>query len=124
MIQFKLEEPHLADIPLDRIIFTGGGAKLEGFLNIAKYIFQRKVRLTKPRGLDGMRPESDDPAYSAAAGIALWAMRNLPANSHVERPKTSESKKLWPNTLSVVRKWFSKGKQKDKQTLKKEPAGA
>ena len=41
MIQFKLEEPHLVDIPLDRIVFTGGGAKLEGFLNIAKYIFQR-----------------------------------------------------------------------------------
>ena len=124
MIQFKLEEPHLADIPLNRIVFTGGGAKLEGFLNIAKYIFQRKVRLAKPRGLDGMPPGADDPAYSAAAGIALWAMRNLPANSHAERPKTSESKKLWANALSVVRKWFSKGKQKDKQALKKEPAGA
>ena len=124
MIQFKLEEPHLADIPLDRIVFTGGGAKLEGFLNIAKYIFQRKVRLAKPRGLDGMPPGADDPAYSAAAGIALWAMRNLPANSHTERLKTSESRKLWANALSVVRKWFSKGKQKDKQALEKEPAGA
>ena len=124
MIQFKLEEPHLADIPLDRIIFTGGGAKLEGFLNIAKYIFQRKVRLAKPRGLDGMPPGADDPAYSAAAGIALWAMRNLPANSHTERPKTSESKKLWANALSVVRKWFSKGKPKNNQALEKEPAGA
>ena len=124
MIQFKLEEPHLADIPLDRIIFTGGGAKLEGFLNIAKYIFQRKVRLAKPRGLDGMPPGADDPAYSAAAGIALWGMRNLPASSHAERPKSSESKKLWTNVLSAVRKWFSKGNPKDKQALKKETAGA
>jgi len=124
MIQFKLEEPHLVDIPLDRIIFTGGGAKLEGFLNIAKYIFQRKVRLAKPRGLDGMPPAADDPAYSAAAGIALWGMRNLPASNHAERPKFSESKKLWANALAVVRKWFSKGKPEGKQALEKETAGA
>jgi len=124
MVQFKLEEPHLVDIPLDRIIFTGGGAKLEGFLNIAKYIFQRKVRLAKPRGLDGMPPGADDPAYSAAVGIALWGMRNLPDSSHAERPKSSESKKLWANVLSVVRKWFSKDNPKDKQALKKETAGA
>ena len=124
MIQFKLEEPHLVDIPLDRIIFTGGGAKLEGFLNIAKYIFQRKVRLAKPRGLDGMPPGADDPAYSAAAGIVLWGMRNLPTSSHAERPKSSESKKLWANVLSVVRKWFSKDNQKDKQALKKKTAAA
>ena len=124
MIQFKLEEPHLVDIPLDRIIFTGGGAKLEGFLNIAKYIFQRKVRLAKPRGLDGMPPGADDPAYSAAAGIVLWGMRNLPTSSHAERPKSSESKKLWANVLSVVRKWFSKDNPKDRQALKKETAGA
>lgn len=124
MIQFKLEEPHLADIPLDRIIFTGGGAKLEGFLNIAKYIFQKKVRLAKPRGLDGMPPGTDDPAYSAAAGITLWGMRNLPDSSHVERPKASESKNLWTSAVSVIRKWFSKDKPKERQSLEKETAGA
>ncbi|MDP7486381.1 MAG: hypothetical protein QF476_10125, partial [Dehalococcoidia bacterium] len=75
-------------------------------------------------GLDGMPPGADDPAYSAAAGIALWGMQNLPASNHAERPKSSESKKLWANVLSVIRKWFSKGKQKDKQALEKEPAGA
>ena len=94
MIQFKLEEPHLVDIPLDRIVFTGGGAKLEGFLNIAKYIFQRKVRLAKPRGLDGMPPGTDDPAYTAAAGIALWGIRNLPTETvsytHLTLPTNRE----------------------------------
>ena len=124
MIQFKLEEPHLVDIPLDRIVFTGGGAKLEGFLNIAKYIFQRKVRLAKPRGLDGMPPGTDDPAYTAAAGIALWGIRNLPAESPVERPKSSEPKNLWANALSLASKWFSRNKPKDKQALEKETASA
>ena len=82
MILLKLEEPHLADVSTDRIVFTGGGAKLEGFLNTAKFIFQRKVRLATPRGLDGMPEGTNDPSYSAAAGIALWGMRNLPAENH------------------------------------------
>ena len=89
MILLKLEEPHLADIPTDRIVFTGGGAKLEGFLNIAKFIFQRKVRLATPRGLDGMPEGTNDPAYSAAAGIALWGIRNLPKENHVGDRKPS-----------------------------------
>ncbi len=120
MIQLKLEEPHLADIPTDRIVFTGGGAKLDGFLNIAKYIFQRKVRLASPRGLDGMPEGTNDPAYSAAAGIALWGMRNLAAESHVSESKIAAtsggSGKAPTGALSMIRGWLPK--------REKETAGA
>ena len=118
MILLKLEEPHLADIPADRIVFTGGGAKLEGFLNIAKLIFQRKVRLATPRGLDGMPRGTNDPSYSAAVGIALWGMRNLPAENHTGKQNiTSDSgnsgeSDVKTNTpagaLSMIRGWLSK----------------
>ncbi len=115
MIQLKLEEPHLIDIPTDRIVFTGGGAKLNGFLNIAKYIFQRNVRLASPRGLDGMPEGTNDPAYSAAAGIALWGMRNLPAENHVSERKAAsgfETSGATTNAstgaLSVIRGWLQK----------------
>lgn len=89
MILLKLDEPHLADVPTHRIVFTGGGAKLDGFLNIAKFIFQRKVRLGTPRGLDGMAEGTNDPSYSAAAGIALWGMRNLAAENHVSQRRVA-----------------------------------
>lgn len=118
MIQLKLEEPHLADIPTDRIVFTGGGAKLDGFLNIAKYIFQRKVRLASPRGLDGMPEGTNDPAYSAAAGIALWGVRNLPVENHVGQRKISHTSDDPGTTnsiseesmspLSLIRGWLPK----------------
>ena len=115
MIMLKLEEPHLADIPTDRIVFTGGGAKLEGFLNIAKYIFQRKVRLASPRGLDGMPEGTNDPSYSAAVGIALWGMRNLPSENHVsQRTNTATyvgsnaDEKARIGAFSVIRGWLPK----------------
>jgi cell division ATPase FtsA len=123
MIQLKLEEPHLADISTDRIVFTGGGAKLDGFLNIAKYIFQRKVRLATPRGLDGMPEDTNDPSYSAAAGIALWGMRNLPIENHVSElngvsksESSGTSKKASTGAFSVIRGWLPK--------REKETAGA
>ena len=123
MILLKLEEPHLADIPTDRIVFTGGGAKREGFLNIAKFIFQRKVRLATPRGLDGMPEGTNDPAYSAAAGIALWGIRNLPNENHVGDRKPSHVSdetvigvSSSSGTLSRIRGWLTK--------REKETAGA
>jgi cell division protein FtsA len=123
MILLKLEEPHLADIPTERIVFTGGGAKLEGFLNTAKMVFQRKVRLATPRGLDGMPQGTNDPSYSAAAGIALWGMRNLPAENHVGQLKytpsfegSSDGVKAPTGALSTIRGWLPK--------REKETAGA
>ena len=123
MILLKLEEPHLADIPTDRIVFTGGGAKLEGFLNTAKMVFQRKVRLATPRGLDGMPKGTNDPSYSAAAGIALWGMRNLPAENHVSQlintpssATSDDTAKASTGPLSTIRGWLPK--------REKETAGA
>ena len=132
MILIKLEEPHLADIPADRIVFTGGGAKLEGFLNIAKLIFQRKVRLATPRGLDGMPRGTNDPSYSAAVGIALWGMRNLPAENHIGKQNTMSGSgdsgesdvetKTPAGALSMIRGWLPK--RESDASREKETAGA
>ncbi len=131
MILLKLDEPHLADIPTERIVFTGGGAKLEGFLNIAKYIFQRKVRLGTPRGLDGMPEGTNDPSYSAAAGIALWGMRNLPAENHISHRKgapvsgvSGQNEKALNGALAIVRGWLPRREPDREPERKKETAGA
>jgi cell division protein FtsA len=131
MILLKLDEPHLADIPTERIVFTGGGAKLEGFLNIAKYVFQRKVRLGTPRGLDGMPEGTNDPSYSAAAGIALWGMRNLPAENHISHRRgapvsgvSGQNEKALNGALAIVRGWLPRRESGRGSERKKETADA
>lgn len=131
MILIKLDEPHLADIPTERIVFTGGGAKLEGFLNIAKYVFQRKVRLGTPRGLDGMPEGTNDPSYSAAAGIALWGMRNLPAENHISHRRgapvsggSGQNEKALNGALAIVRGWLPRRESGRGPERKKETADA
>ncbi len=127
MILLKLEEPHLADVSTDRIVFTGGGAKLEGFLNIAKFIFQRKVRLATPRGLDGMPEGTNDPAYSAAAGIALWGLRNLPSENHISRRNgvlvSGDNRNAGSGAFATIRGWLPRREQDRKSDREKETAG-
>ncbi len=83
MILLRLEEEELPNMPINNIVFTGGGSKLQGFESLARYVFQRKVRIGLPRGLEGLPDEYRDPAYATAAGIVLWGMRNLPRENHV-----------------------------------------
>lgn len=87
MLRIKLEAPEIADIALDRFVMTGGGAKLDGFTTMAKNKFQKKVRLGLPRTMEGLPDANRDPGQSAAMGIAIWAMRNLPTENHVTRSK-------------------------------------
>ena len=82
MISLSLDEPHLVETNINKFIFTGGGSKLNGFMNVAKYILQDNVRLAEPRGLSGITNTQNDPTISAVSGIMLWGIENKEASSH------------------------------------------
>ena len=110
MLLLKLDTEHLKEVPLERVVFTGGGAKMEGFLQLAKYMLQRKVRLGSPRGLDGLPEVNRDPAYAAAVGITLWGMKNLPRENHIKgggrRSGSQEKEKHGSGVISSLTGWL------------------
>jgi cell division protein FtsA len=91
MVLLKLDSEHLRELPLERIVFTGGGSKLQGFEQLARFMFQRKIRMGVPKGLEGLPDVNRDTAYSAAVGIALWGYRNLPFENHVSGSRKSSN---------------------------------
>lgn len=91
MTLLKLDAEHIREIPIERIVFTGGGSKLQGLEGLSRYMFQRKIRLGVPGGLDGLPEVNRDPAYAAAAGITLWGYKNLAKESHVTGSRNSSS---------------------------------
>ena len=93
MIRLKLDVPHVEELSINRMVFTGGGAKLEGFQALAKYVFQRRARIAAPRRVNGLQDEHRDPMYAAAVGMMLWGMRNLPRESHVALPGLASARK-------------------------------
>tara|TARA_Y100001936_G_scaffold76903_1_gene75389 strand:+ start:27290 stop:28540 length:1251 start_codon:yes stop_codon:yes gene_type:complete len=82
MISLSLDEPHLVDTDTSKFVFTGGGSKLNGFMNVAKYILQANVRLAEPRGLYGIPNTQNDPSISTVVGIMLWGIENKEDSSH------------------------------------------
>ena len=89
LVKGKLTTRHLANVPIDRIVLTGGGAKLDGMQALARYVFQGRVRTAAPRPLAGLDEKYQDPAYSAGIGMLLWGLRTLPRGSHLGIPSAS-----------------------------------
>ncbi|MBA30989.1 MAG: cell division protein FtsA [Chloroflexi bacterium] len=82
MISISLDEAHLENTNISKFIFTGGGSKLNGFMNIAKYILQNNVRLAEPRGLSGIPAKQNDPSIATVSGIMLWGIENKDDSTH------------------------------------------
>ena len=57
------------------IVLTGGGARLHGMIEVAERILEKPVRLAIPRRLGNMPPDIEQPEYSAAVGLLLYAGR-------------------------------------------------
>tara|TARA_B100001964_G_scaffold245704_1_gene334970 strand:+ start:3779 stop:5077 length:1299 start_codon:yes stop_codon:yes gene_type:complete len=83
LVEGKLATPHLANVPINRVVLTGGGAKMDGMQALARYVFQGRTRIAGPRSLAGLDEQYLDPAYSAGIGMLIWGLRNLPRGSHL-----------------------------------------
>ena len=95
MCLLKLDVDLLKELPIERVVFTGGAAKMEGFLQLANYMLQRKTRLGKPRGLEKLPEFNTDPSYAGAVGLTIWAMNNFSWEGCVsERNAGSRASKL------------------------------
>jgi cell division protein FtsA len=54
------------------VVLTGGGAQLDGLLEMAEEIFDSGVRYGLPRGLGGLVDVISSPSWTAASGLLLY----------------------------------------------------
>lgn len=57
------------------IVLTGGGANLDGMVEIAEQIFDMPVRRGEPRGVGGLADHITSPAFATAVGLLVHASR-------------------------------------------------
>ncbi len=55
------------------VVLTGGGAQLDGLLEMAEQIFDAGVRYGLPRGLGGLVDVISSPTWATASGLLLYA---------------------------------------------------
>lgn len=57
------------------VVLVGGGAEMDGMVEIAEQIFDQSARRGVPRGLGGLSDTVAGPEWAAAAGLLLWGFR-------------------------------------------------
>ncbi|MGH9363025.1 MAG: cell division protein FtsA [Thermoanaerobaculia bacterium] len=68
------------------VILTGGGAQLDGLLELAEQVFDAGVRYGLPRGLGGLVDVISSPSWSTASGLLLYAMAAAEAQGKAQKP--------------------------------------
>jgi cell division protein FtsA len=69
----SLNKSGLAEQLSAGIIFTGGMAKLKGFIELAQQVFyNHAVRIGKPKRVEGLFEEFQDPTFSTVIGLLLY----------------------------------------------------
>ncbi len=63
------------ETPRAGVVVTGGGAKLDGMLEICQQIFGSTVRYGMPQGFGGLVDVISSPTWSAASGLLLYGVQ-------------------------------------------------
>ncbi len=73
LVYEALEEKELLGALPGGVVLTGGGASLEGIVDLAQTVFNMPVALGQPgAGLEGVVEATRDPRLSTAVGLALY----------------------------------------------------
>lgn len=101
LIQAELRRSGYDELIPAGVVLTGGTAKMEGVVELAEEIFHMPVRLARPQGVSGLTDIINNPIYSTAVGLLLYAakqQKNKSVSAVVEKPK--------PGLLSQITGWI------------------
>lgn len=77
----KLVYRDLEKVGLDKeirsgVVLVGGGAEMDGIVEMVEQVFDQQARKGVPRGLAGLADTVHGPEWAAAAGLLLWGFRD------------------------------------------------
>jgi cell division protein FtsA len=99
----KLVYRDLEKVGLDKeirsgVVVVGGGAEMDGIVEMVEQVFDQQARRGMPRAMGGLSDTVSGPEWAAACGLLLWGLRD---QSRVKRrprkglAKVADSFKQW-----------------------------
>lgn len=86
LVRRELDRAGLASAIPAGLVFVGGGARLQGLLDMTEKTFALPARVGRPRGLVGMPEEAETPEFAVSVGLALYGARAQEAQAIEQRP--------------------------------------
>ena len=84
------------------VVLTGGGALLEGAVDLAEGILGMPTRLGAPSGLGGLGERVTSPTYATALGLVLMGMEKERDGGRPAKRRLRDQAGLWNRLLQ----WF------------------
>lgn len=81
-------------------VLTGGGAKMEGAIELAEEVFNMPVRLGSPQYVTGLVDVVRNPIYATGVGLLLFG--NAALRSNVQRGRLESTTGVWER----MKNWF------------------
>ena len=77
----KLVYRDLEKVGLDKeirsgVVVVGGGAEMDGIVEMVEQVFDQQARKGVPRGVGGLADTVNGPEWAAASGLLLWGLRD------------------------------------------------
>jgi cell division protein FtsA len=82
------------------VVVVGGGAEMDGIVEMVEQVFDQQARKGVPRGLGGLSDTVGGPEWAAACGLLLWGMRD---QSRIKR----RPRKGLSRVADSVKQWFA-----------------
>ena len=75
MVQAELRRSGFEELVAAGIVLTGGGAKMEGVIELAEEMFHMPVRLGMPQHVSGLVDVVRNPIHATGVGLLLFGSR-------------------------------------------------
>ena len=70
MIGYRLDNENFSNLDINQIILTGGGSKLDGFLQLTRFLLQKRIRNIDESFESNLEGEQLDQSTSCAVSVA------------------------------------------------------
>ena len=105
LVGFGLEQPFASGALSAGLVLTGGGALLQGAVELAEEVFQVPVRLGIPSGFAGMTEGVASPIYATALGLVLFGSENPISGIGQARP-SDLAEGRFEQVIRRMKEWF------------------
>jgi len=84
------------------VVIIGGGAEMDGMVEMVEQVFDQQARKGSPRGFGGLSDTVNGPEWVTSAGLLLWGFRQ---RARVRR----KPRKGFARVAESFRQWFAQG---------------
>jgi len=76
LVYHDLEKVGLEKEIRSGVVLVGGGAEMDGMVEMVEQVFDQQARKGIPRGMAGLADTVNGPEWAAATGLLLWGFRD------------------------------------------------